>query len=344
MNSIVKSISKILDNSIMIISKTPLRLSLAGGGTDLPEYYSQYGSHVITSAIDKHIYLFIKHWFDPAIRIAYSKTEIVSKIDEIQHPMVREALRHLRFKSHIEIAAMADLPAGTGMGSSGAFAVGLLNSLYAFKGERLAAQPLAELAFHIQNNILSENGGKQDQYAAAFGGIISMKIDKRGKVDVRRLKIGPSYISALEERLVCFYTGIKRSAPEIQNKYCRSIKRNESVVIESLHKIKMISKSMESCLEKGDVTGIGHLFEEHWNAKRLLSEEITNSEIDHWHDLAIKFGAIGGKVLGAGGGGYMLFICAEGKNKSIIDALSKKGLMYTPIKFYFEGSKIMDSI
>lgn len=328
----------------MIITKTPLRLSLAGGGTDLPEYYTQYGSHVITSAVDKHIYLFVKHWFDPAIRIAYSKTEIVNMIDEIQHPMVREALRYLQLTSHVEIAAMADLPAGTGMGSSGAFAVGLLNSLHAFKGTRLGGQQLAEQAFHIQNNILSENGGKQDQYAAAFGGIISLKIGRDGNVDVHPLSVKPDFISEMEERLACFYTGIRRSAPEIQSKYCNSIKNKAPEIIESLHKIKKISELLETCLEKGDITRIGHLFEEHWEAKRLLSENVSNHEIDRWHDLAIEAGAVGGKVLGAGGGGYMAFLCKDGRKEQIKRVLGAEGLTYTPIKFYFEGSKIFDGI
>lgn len=328
----------------MIISKTPLRLSLAGGGTDLPEYYTQYGSHIITSAVDKHIYLFVKHWFDPAIRIAYSKTEIVNRIEDIQHPMVREALRYFQLTSHIEIAAMADLPAGTGMGSSGSFAVGLLNSLHAFKGTRPDAQSLAEQAFHIQNNILSENGGKQDQYAAAFGGIISLKIGRDGKVDVKPLSVKSDFISELEENIACFYTGIKRSAPEIQSKYCNSIKNNAPKVIENLHKIKKISESLESYLERGDLQGVGHMFEEHWMAKRLLSENISNQEIDRWHNLAMEAGAIGGKVLGAGGGGYMVFLCKDGKKEQIKKVLGAEGLAYTPIKFYFEGSRIFDSI
>lgn len=328
----------------MIISKTPLRLSLAGGGTDLPEYYSQYGSQVVTSAIDKHIYIFVKKWFEPAIRISYSKTEIVNKISKIQHPFVRESLRHFKLDSHIEITVMADLPAGTGMGSSSSFAVGLLNALSFYKNQKIKTQKLAELAFRLQHNVLNESGGKQDQYAAAYGGIISMKIDKTGKVNVQKLKIKNKTIRNLENRLLCFYTGITRSAPKIQNKYCKSILENKQSIIESLHNIKKISNPMISYLKNDNIDGIGELFEQHWNAKKKLSNEISNSKINKLYDHAIKAGAIGGKMLGAGGGGYMVFVCKKDKKDLVKKILNKKGLVDVPIMFYERGSKTFESL
>jgi D-glycero-alpha-D-manno-heptose-7-phosphate kinase len=328
----------------MIISKTPLRLSLAGGGTDLPEYYSQYGSHIVTSAIDKHIYIFVKKWFEPAIRISYSKTEIVNKINQIQHPFVRESLRYFKIKSNLEITVMADLPAGTGMGSSSSFAVGLLNGLSSYKKQKISTQNLAELAFKLQHSVLKEAGGKQDQYAASFGGLISMKISKQGKVTVKKLKIKNDDIKKLEDRLICFYTGIKRSAPKIQSKYCKYINENNIRVIESLHEINKMSKPMISYLKKGDVNEIGELFEMHWNEKKKLSNEITNSKIDKFHEYAKRSGAIGGKMLGAGGGGYMIFLCKDGKRNNVKKSLNKKGLVDIPVTFTENGTKIYKSL
>jgi D-glycero-alpha-D-manno-heptose-7-phosphate kinase len=280
----------------------------------------------------------MKKWFEPTIRIAYSKTEIVDSVDQIEHPVVRESLRYHKLKSHIEIAVMADLPAGTGMGSSGSFAVGLLNVLSAFKGKKIKPKPLAELAFNLQHDTLKEAGGKQDQYAASFGGIISMKIQKDGNVTVNRLKIKPKIISALEERLICFYTGIKRSAPQIQNKYCDAIKQEEETVIESLHKIRKNSDLMISCLEKDKISDIGYLFEEHWIAKKNLSNEISNDKIDRYHDEAIKAGALGGKMLGAGGGGYMVFLCKEDKKQAVKRRLNHMGMTDVPLRLSQIGS------
>ncbi|MGY5146756.1 MAG: GHMP family kinase ATP-binding protein [Candidatus Nitrosopumilus sp. bin_7KS] len=328
----------------MIISKTPLRLSLAGGGTDLPEYYSQYGSHIVTSAIDKHIYIFVKKWFEPAIRVSYSKTEIVEKVNKIQHPFIRESLRYFKIKSNLEATIMADLPAGTGMGSSSSFAVGLLNALSTYTKQKISKQDLAELAFKLQHSILKEAGGKQDQYAAVYGGIISMKINKQGKVDVEKLKIKKEKIKNIEDNLLCFYTGIKRSAPKIQDKYCKSIIKNETSVIESLHEINKMSKPMISYLKKGDINEIGELFELHWNLKKKLSDEITNRKIDRLYNHAKDTGAIGGKILGAGGGGYLLFLCKNGKKNAVKQKLNQKGLIDVPITFNTNGSIIDKSI
>ena len=300
--------------------------------------------HIITSSIDKNIYIFVKKWFEPAIRVSYSKTEIVDKISEIQHKFVREALNHFKLKSHLEIAIMADLPAGTGMGSSSSFAVGLLNALNAYNRKKFLPKTNAELAFRLQHDKLKEVGGKQDQYAAAFGGIISMKISKNGNVNVKRLKIKPQHLNNLEERMVCFYTGIQRSAVKIQKKYCKSIENGKEDAIENLHKIKKLSSNMEESLINGKIDEIGNLFEEHWKAKKQISNNISNNNFDKFHDKAIESGAIGGKILGAGGGGYILFICEKNKKSSVKTTLKKYGLVEIPIKFSFEGSQIFNSI
>lgn len=322
----------------MFISKTPLRLSLAGGGTDLPEYYSQYESHIVTSAIDKHIFIFLKNWFRSEIRISYSKTEIVTNIEKIQHPVIREAFRYFKLKPNVEMAIMADLPARTGMGSSSSFAVGLINILSKFQGKNFTPKLLAESAFQLQHDVLKETGGKQDQYAAAFGGIISLKINKHGNVSVKKLNLKSDVIKNFEKRLICFYTGVQRSAPRIQQKYCTSIKNNTNEVIESLHKIRKISALMISNLQKGNVDVIGHLFEEHWVAKKKISNEITNKKFNRWHDEGIKAGAIGGKILGAGSGGYIVFLCYENKKNNVRKTLNKYGLVELPIKFENNGS------
>lgn len=328
----------------MLISKTPLRLSLAGGGTDIPEYYSKYCSNVVTSAIDKHVYILLKKWFRPEIRISYSKTEIVNDIKKIQHPMIREVFRYFKLKSHIEMAIMADLPARTGLGSSSSFAVGLINILSKYKNKNQNPQSLAEAAFKLQHDILGESGGKQDQYAASFGGIISMKINRNGNVSVNRLSIKPRIIKDLERRLLCFYTGTQRSAPQIQKKYCNFIENDRSDIIDSLHKIKKLVLPMIANLQKGNVDEIGHLFEEHWTEKINLSKEVTNDRFNFWHDEAIKAGAIGGKLLGAGGGGYLVFICKENKINNVKKILRRFGLSDIPLKFDNVGSTVLTKI
>ena len=328
----------------MIISKTPLRLSLAGGGTDLPEYYSKYGCHLITSAINKHIYIFIKKWFEPAIRVSYSKTEIVNDFKKIKHPFIRESLNYFKLNSNVEISIMADLPAGTGMGSSGSFAVGFLNALSTYKNKKLNEQNLAELAFKLQHDVLNESGGKQDQYAAAYGGIISMTIAKSGKVKVEKLKIKTNTINELENRLICFYTGKKRSASKLQKEYCKNITNEKQKVIESLHDIQKITKPMISYLKSGNVDEIGTLFAQHWNAKKNISDKISNPNFEKFYDKAIKSGAIGGKLLGAGGGGYMLFLCKSGKKNSVKRTMNKVGLIDIPISISEGGSNTHNSL
>lgn len=328
----------------MIISKTPLRLSLAGGGTDLPEYYEKYGSHVITSAVNKNIFIFFKNWFDPAIRLSYSKTEIVDNVENIKHPVIREVFKYFKLKSHLEMAILADLPAGTGMGSSGSFTVGLLNAVSSFKGKKETPKRLAELAFHFQRNVLHEAGGKQDQYASSYGGIISMKINKRGIVKVEKIKIDPAFIKKIESRILCVYSGIQRSAAKIQTKYSKSITAEKKDIIDSLHGIKKNSTTMQSCLINERLEEIGELFEEHWNLKKKISRDISNTKINKWHDLALSSGAIGGKMLGAGGGGYMLFFCKEGKRNNVKKTLNKIGLSDIPIKFNTSGSSIINKI
>src|SRR5712692_872998 len=206
----------------LLISKTPLRLSLGGGGTDLPHFYQKHGSHIVTGAIQKYVYVFAKRWFEDGIRVSYSKTELVSSVEEIEHPIVREVLQLFGPKRQIEIVSMADVPARSGMGTSASFTVGLLNAIHSVNRASLDAQSLAEMAFKIQTEILKEVAGKQDQYAAAFGGIMSLHIDRDGRVTVRELSIRDEVIEELENNLICFYTGIQRESSEVQKSIVES--------------------------------------------------------------------------------------------------------------------------
>lgn len=335
----------------LIISKTPLRLSLGGGGTDLPHFYQKHGSHIVTAAVQKYIYVFAKRWFEDGIRVSYSKTELVSSVEEIQHPIVREVLRLLGPKRQIELVSMADVPARSGMGSSASFTVGLLNAIHSVNRASLDGQSLAEMAFKIQTEILKEVSGKQDQYAAALGGIMSLHIDRDGRVVVRELSIRDEVIEELENNLVCFYTGIQRESSEIQKNIvesaaaaANSVCNSDSPIEEILLRTKSISVEVEKALEDGNLSEFGSLLHMHWLAKRSLNNSISNSIIDTLYEKGLKAGATGGKVMGAGGGGFLIFYCENGRKNDLRKEMIKAGLKETKIRFDFQGSKIVANI
>lgn len=323
----------------MIVSKSPLRLTLGGGGTDLPSYSDKYGGFVVTSAIDKYIYVIVNRRFEEPVRASYSVTEIVSPIDSIKHPVIRESLKLLGLKSNLEIISIAELPSKTGLGSSSCFTVGLLNALHTYKDEFLARQTLAEEACNVQMAILKEPCGYQDTFISAFGGFICLDIKTNGHVDVTNLRISKDAIRELEHNLLFFYTGIKRSASVVLQDQGMNVKRDGSKALEGMHAIKEIGFKVKHALENGDITEFGRLQNEHWQVKKTTSGAISNGLIDNWYDLGLKSGALGGKLLGAGGGGFLMFYCDEHKDK-VRKAMTKAGLREVNFRFEPNGSTI----
>jgi len=327
----------------LIISKTPLRLTLGGGGTDLPPYYSMHGGFVVTAALDKYIYVVVKRRFEEEIRLSYTITEIVKSIDDIRHPAVREGLRFLGLGSHLEIVSIADMPAETGLGSSGSFTVSLLHALHAFKDENPSRQKLAEEACSLEMDVLKEPSGVQDPYIAAFGGFICLDIGKDGKVKVSPLKISDDAIHELQNNMIFFYTGLKRSSAIVLQDQRKSILDDKSRALDSMHRIKEIGFKVRQALENGNLSEFGRLQHEHWLAKRGTSPKISSDPIDRYYQKGLENGALGGKLAGAGGGGFLMFYCENGKDR-LRKTMSKEGL--TEVRFSFEpsGSKIAINI
>jgi D-glycero-alpha-D-manno-heptose-7-phosphate kinase len=327
----------------LIVSRTPFRLSLGGGGTDLPTYYSKYGGFFISGAVDKYMHIVLNDRFEPGIRVSYSRTEIVDSPDSLRHPMVREALKHLNFRDRIEIVSLADVPAATGLGSSGSFAVGLLNALYAHQKTSRTPEQIAEEACYIAMKRLHEPSGKQDEYATSLGGIRSYEVDKRGKVTPRELHIAPDTLAELEFGIMMFYTGIKRNANDILGVQATKLGKSDEDAVEKLHAIKAIGLESKRVLEAGDLRRFGELLHDHWTLKRAVTPSMTNEGIDHWYSIARKNGALGGKVVGAGGGGFLMLYCEEGRHK-VRAALANEGLVEYRFRFDFEGSKVIYNV
>lgn len=329
----------------MIVVRTPFRIPIGGGGTDLPAYYTKYGAYLVTGAINKYMYININVAASvKKIKINYSEVEIVDDVKEIKHDIVRETLSHLNFNSKIEISSMADASAGTGLGSSSAYTVGLLNGMNALLHRHLSKLELAEEACEIEINKLSKPIGKQDQYASALGGIFSMRISKEGKVDVKQLCINKDILKDLEYRLLMFYTNIQRDANEILGEQTMKAKNDEEAIIESMHLIKDIGQKIELSLQEGDLDTYGTLIHEHWLAKKKISNKMSSTMIDSWYDLAMKNGALGGKIMGAGGGGFFLFCVRNDQRRNLINTLENAGLNYMDMTFDFDGSKVLLNI
>ncbi len=320
----------------MIISRTPFRVSFAGGGTDLRAYYqSGYGA-VISTAIDKYMYILVNKRFDHTIRVSYARTEIVESVDEIKHPIVREALKFVGITQGIEIISIADIPAGTGVGSSSSFTVGLLNALYAYLGRYVDAETLASQACHIEIKLLQEPIGKQDQYIAAYGGLQYIRFNSDETVFVDPVICSRELKECLGSRLMMFYTGLKRRAGEILSKQ----KKETAKKLDHLSDLRDLASRMRDILIKNsDLSSFGELLHSGWQIKRGLVSDISNDIIDGYYDRAIGAGAIGGKLLGAGGGGFILFYCPDEKQDKVRHELSE--LKELPIKLEPQGSKII---
>ena len=331
----------------MIVVRAPFRLPLGGGGTDLPSYYHKYEGCLITAAVNKYMYININ---EPAvvdkIKLNYSKVEIIDieNIDEIKHDIVRETLKYLKIKRPIEISSMADLSAGTGMGSSSSYTVALLQGLNTMLRRHLPLQKFAEEACKIEIDLIGKPIGKQDQYAASYGGIIQLDIDRLGEVTVQHISLDNEVIYELENRLMMFYTNIDRDANVILGEQSSKAKSDEKQVVNAMHTIKEIGKEIKKSLLNGDVDQFGKLLNEHWLTKKTVSTKMSNKIIDNWYNIALKNGALGGKIMGAGGGGFMLFCVSNGKRKHLRKTLENAGLKYMDFKFDWEGVKVLANV
>lgn len=328
----------------MIISRAPFRISLGGGGTDLESYYSQFGGFLIGAGIDKYVYISVNRRFYDSIRLSYSRTEIVDTVDEIQHDIFREVFRFLSVDSGIEAASVADMPANAGLGSSSTFTVALLNALHAYKREYVGPAQLAEEACHIELDVLGKPIGKQDQYIAAFGGISCLTFDRTGAVEVSPLNLPGDLVADLKYRLVMLYSGKERAAADILAAQDEKTRRLDPQVVSALHKIKEIGLTTKRELERGHIDALGELMDEHWRVKKSLSASISDPCIDEWYELAKKNGALGGKIMGAGGGGFFLFYVDPGRKRQLVDAMSLAGLKHVLFDFDFQGAKIIFNV
>jgi D-glycero-alpha-D-manno-heptose-7-phosphate kinase len=322
----------------LIISRAPVRISMGGGGTDLPSYYEKHGGFLLAASINKYVHILLNKRFEESIRLSYSKTEIVDTVDEIEHSIFRESLRHTGIKKQVEIVSIADVPSNCGLGTSSTFTVALLGALYSYNREYPSLGKLAESACHIEINLLKEPIGKQDQYAATFGGFNSYTFHKDGNVSVEPLKINEGSLMELQNNLFLFYLNKKRSASDILKEQNKKTKENNTDIVNRLHKIKDIGLDTKKILEKNKINEFGELLHEHWLIKKGLSKKISDPFIDEVYEAAIKGGALGGKVIGAGGGGFFLFYCPYEKAK-FLSALKKFGLIPTWFAFEREGTK-----
>ena len=324
----------------MLIARAPLRITLGGGGTDIPWYYSLYGGFTVTGAIDKYVYIVAHDRFERNFRISYSETEIVERIEEIKHPIFREAIKLLGPLNRVELVSIADLPGRSGLGSSGTFSVALLTALHASKKERVPPSVLAEEACTIAMEKLKQPSGKQDEYTAAYGGISSYTITVDGKVNVTPLRISRATSSELERQLLLFYTGLTRESKTILDSQNKAVAENKENAVQYLHKIKQIGIDSKNALEDGDLHKFGLLLRDHWETKKALAPLATTPQIDEAYELALKNGATGGKIMGAGGGGFFMFHC-DGDGRKVTKCMEMRGLRQVDFMFEHEGSKII---
>jgi len=324
----------------MIIGRSPFRISLGGGGTDLPSYYLRHGGFVAAAAIDKYVYVSMHQSTRPEIFLRYSQIEHVSNSNEIRHPIIREGLKLVGIAdTNIEITSMAEIPAGTGLGSSGSFATCLLKVLHKYKRQFIHPRELAEMACHIELDLLKEPIGKQDQYIAAYGGLTCFEFQKDGGVKARPLAISDETLSLLEDNLLMFSTGIYRSAGAILKDQNDKTQGSDQGMIDNLHFVKELGYRCCAALESGNVEEFGLLMDEHWQHKKKRSEGMSSENIDRWYGLAMASGALGGKVIGAGGGGFLMFYARD--KKGLRKAMREAGLPEVKFKFDYEGTKLI---
>jgi D-glycero-alpha-D-manno-heptose-7-phosphate kinase len=326
----------------MIIARSPLRITLGGGGTDLPSYYRDHEGFLVSAAIDKYVYVNVMRPFTEGIYLKYSQLEHVEQIADVKHPIIREAMQMLGFKTpQVEITTLADIPAGTGLGSSGSFTTALLKALYTHRKRHLHQEELAELACHIEIDRLGEPIGKQDQYIAAVGGVTCFTFHKDDKVTAVPLGISMDTMFDLEDNLLLFFTGFSRSASGILKDQKVKSQQNDVEMLNNLHYVKDLGCRSRDALVDGKTELFGELMHEHWENKKRRSGGMSNPKIDEWYELGLKNGALGGKLVGAGGGGFLMFM-AHDRNK-LRHVMAHSGLEEVRFKFDFEGTKVVMS-
>jgi D-glycero-alpha-D-manno-heptose-7-phosphate kinase len=325
----------------MIIVRTPVRIPLGGGGTDLASYYSKHGGFLISAAINKYIYLSVNKRFEKNVRLGYSRTEIVENLNDIQHSIIREVMRLLEIEcKNLEIVSMADIPSNSGLGTSSSFTVALIHSLQTYKRDHLTTKEIAEKACRLEIEILKEPIGKQDQYMAAFGGITCLEFSKDGEVTVTSPNISEETIAELERNILLFYTGVKRKSSYVLKEQKEAAMKEKKQVLEPLHEIKDIGYKIKDALEKGNPDVFGELLHLHWETKKKMSNKISSDDFDRIYEIGRNNGALGGKIMGAGGGGFFMFYCTNNRDK-LREALEKEGLKLMRFRFDFDGSKII---
>jgi D-glycero-alpha-D-manno-heptose-7-phosphate kinase len=314
-------------------------MSFVGGGSDLPAFYHRYSGAVISTAIDKYVYVNVNKKFDSGIRVAYSKTEEVSSVKDIEHRIVRAAMELLGMTGGVEITTIADIPSsGTGLGSSSSFAVGLLNALNAYLGKFQSSESLGKTSCEVEINICNEPIGKQDQYAAAFGGFNIIEFHSNEAVTVSPIICEKNTLQKIEESILLFYTGVSRSASKLLRRQSEDIV-SSGLKQKTMQKMVSLAYSLKKELQSNNVNAFGEILHENWELKKTITDGISNPEIDQWYALARKFGATGGKILGAGAGGFLMLTAPREKHKAIIETLS--GLKHVPVSFELTGSKII---
>ena len=326
----------------MLITRSPLRISLGGGGTDLPSYYQDHGGFLISAAIDKYVWVTILRPFVRGIFLKYSKLEHVERIDEIEHPIIREAFAMMGItEPQHEITTLADIPGGTGLGSSGSFTTALLKALYSFERRLLLPGDLARLACELEIEKLSRPVGKQDQYIAAYGGITCFEFERSGVVHAEPLAMRQSTLHELEDHLLLFFTGFSRNAGDMLEDQNRRTKQADTSMIDNLHYVKDLGRRSRTALEQGKLGSFGEIMHEHWERKRKRSAGMSNDRIDEWYELGRKAGAIGGKLVGAGGGGFLMFYAPE--PQKVRTAMASAQLEEVRFRFDFDGTRVVFS-
>ena len=326
----------------MIITRSPLRITLGGGGTDLPSYYEEHTGFLIAAAIDKYVYITIHKTFNPELIIKYSKMERVQSAHEIEHPIIREALRLTKIPAGgMEITSMADIPAGTGLGSSGSFTTALLRALHALSMTPVQPQALAEQACHLEIDVLGEPIGKQDQYIAAYGGLTCFRFHSNGHVEAWPLNISEETLYNLEDNLLLFFTGYSRSASSVLKEQDSKSRAYDKEMIANLHFVKELGRESKAALEAGDLNRFADLMNVHWDHKKKRSKSMSNDVIDDWYKLARANGALGGKLIGAGGGGFLMFY-AEDRIR-LRKAMHEVGLKEVRFSFDCHGTTVLNT-
>ena len=324
----------------MIITRSPLRVSLGGGGTDLPSYYREYGGFLVAAAIDKYVYITLHQTFVPDLIVKYSKLERVAEAAQLEHPIIREAFKHVGMTGQsLELTSMADIPAGTGLGSSGSFTTALLKALHTSQKTLVFPADLAEEACTIEIDRLGEPIGKQDQYIAAIGGITAFTFNPNGRVESRPVRLAEETLYNLEDNLLLFFTGYSRSASSILKDQKVRSEKNDQAMLDNLHFTKDLGYQSLAALETGNLAEFAHLMDVHWQRKKARSSGMSNDRINEWYDYAMAHGALGGKIIGAGGGGFLMFYA--GDKAKLRHAMREQGLQEVRFRFDFEGTKVV---